>query len=153
MKNTVSIAAVFAVWTGAAHAQNLNYDAIIADFQKKDYTHIEITTGPTQVKVEALRAGRELEVIYDRATGDILEMESELADEEDLDDAGVVFKVSDEDFTDDDDHEDDDDDDDDHDDHDDHDDDDDDDDHDDDDDDDDDDDHDDDDDDDEEDDD
>ena len=76
-----------------------------------DYDAVEVKTGPTQIKVEAYRGGRKLEVIYDIATGEILASET-YNDSPDDEDMGVDFDFEDEDFLDDEDDEDDEDDDD-----------------------------------------
>ena len=38
---------------------------------------LEVKNGPTETKVEAVRNGTKLEVVYDRATGQIVEQETE----------------------------------------------------------------------------
>lgn len=50
-------------------------DSIVAGFQAQGYSNIQIETGRTQIRVEAVRAGRKVEVIYDAATGAILHQE------------------------------------------------------------------------------
>ena len=58
-------------------------DKVIADLQSKGFTGIEVKNGPTQTKVEAVRAGRKVEVVWDRASGRILEQEWEAAESDD----------------------------------------------------------------------
>ncbi|MHA6324915.1 PepSY domain-containing protein [Roseivivax sp. CAU 1753] len=97
---------------GLAAAQSAT-DQIIADLQNQGFTAIEIKTGPSQIKAEAVRGDTKLEVVYDAATGQILKQETESARGEDIS-PGVSIDVRDEDFVDaagyddDDDHDDDD---------------------------------------------
>jgi hypothetical protein len=51
-------------------------DAIVTDLQSQGFEFIEIKDGPGVVKVEAVRDGAKLEVVYDRATGRILKQET-----------------------------------------------------------------------------
>lgn len=73
-------------------------DAVVADLQAQGYTNIEVRTGPTQVKVEAVRGTEQLEVVYDKATGEVLKQESGLAGAEDDLSTGVSLRDEDEDF-------------------------------------------------------
>ncbi len=50
-------------------------DAIISDFQAQGYTRVEVKVGPTQMKVEAIRGTKKVEVIYDIASGSELKRE------------------------------------------------------------------------------
>jgi hypothetical protein len=85
---------------------------VIENLQGLGYEYIEVKSGPTQLKVEAVRGSEKLEVIYDLATGRILKQESEDADDDYIGRTGVEFEDEDEDFLDDDDSDDDEDDDD-----------------------------------------
>ncbi len=88
---TIPIATAFAIWAGAAHADPFN-DAIVDNLTELGYQFIEIKTGPTQVKVEAIRGAEKLEVIYDRKTGKILKRERESAlGDDDFGRNGVQF--------------------------------------------------------------
>jgi len=113
---TIPIAAAFALWMGAAQADPFN-DAIIENLTGLGYEFIEIKNGPTQVKVEAIRGSEKLEIIFDRATGNILKQEMETPDSDEIGLSGVEIDTRNEDFLDHhdigDDHDDDDDDDDD----------------------------------------
>ena len=102
MKYTIPIATAFALWMGAAHADDFT-DTIVANLKELGYNYIEIKNGPSQVKVEAIRGDEELEVIYDRATGKILKQETERADADDRGDSGIEIRSTDRDFLDDDD--------------------------------------------------
>jgi hypothetical protein len=115
-KILLSTTAAFLLTTSAVSAQSNYVDQVVRALQAEDYDSIEVKTGPTQFKVEAIRNGMKLEVVYDLLTGAILEQEIERADSDDDDRRGVSYDTEDNDFVgrsdDDDDNDDDDDDDD-----------------------------------------
>lgn len=96
MKRTLLIAGVFAVVGGFAQA--LTADDVIADLSGQGYTRIEIKTGPSQMKVEAIRGTEKLEVVYDRASGDVLKTETEMVDDRDNTVPGVSVRERSRDF-------------------------------------------------------
>ncbi|MEL6620139.1 MAG: PepSY domain-containing protein [Pseudomonadota bacterium] len=100
------------VLTGSMAFANAFSDRVIQNLQADGFTGIEVKNGLTQTKVEAVRGNRKIEVIYDRATGNILKQEWEAAETDDLRD-GVEVQTRMRDFLDGDDLNDDDDDDDD----------------------------------------
>ncbi|NNL18674.1 MAG: PepSY domain-containing protein [Boseongicola sp.] len=102
MKYTIPLATAFAVWMGAAHADEFT-DKIVTNLQDLGYDYIEIKNGPSQVKVEAIRGTEELEVIYDRLTGEILKQEIESTEGDDIGQSGVDISNRNRDFLDDDD--------------------------------------------------
>lgn len=53
----------------------LSTDTVVADLQTQGYTRIEVKTGPTQTKIEAINGTEKLQVIYDNATGNELKRE------------------------------------------------------------------------------
>jgi hypothetical protein len=61
---------------GAAYAA-VTPEQIAAGYTAQGYTRVEIKTGPTQMKVEAIRGTEKLEVIIDTATGAVLKTETE----------------------------------------------------------------------------
>lgn len=71
---TFSLAAVVAAAVTPAFAQSIA-DQVISQLSDQGYTRIEVKNGPSQIKVEAVRGNRELEIIYDRRTGAILKQE------------------------------------------------------------------------------
>ena len=77
-------------------------DAVISDLQLNGYNNIEITTGPTQLKVEASDGVNRIEIIYDLATGEILVQEIEPLGDDDIA-PGVTISSDDDVFWDDDD--------------------------------------------------
>lgn len=89
---------------GAPAIAEVSTQSIIDDLNAKGFNRIEIERGLSQVKVEASNGSQELEVIYDRATGEILKQETErLRAGEDNKRAGVVVRDRARDFLDDDD--------------------------------------------------
>ncbi|MCR9150270.1 MAG: hypothetical protein NXH83_08855 [Rhodobacteraceae bacterium] len=97
---------VAAAPTGSAGAFE---SQIVANLQGMGYEYIEIETGPNQVKAEAVRGTRKLELVFDRATGQIIKREEERAGAGYLGRTGVEFDTDDDDFLDDDERDDDDD--------------------------------------------
>ncbi|WP_084861083.1 PepSY domain-containing protein [Salibaculum halophilum] len=103
MKTTLlSTTAALALATSPVFAQSAT-DQIVADLQSQGYTYIEVKEGPSQIKAEAVRDGRKLEVVYDSATGEILKQETEAAEGDYATRTGVEVDSDDEDFLDDDD--------------------------------------------------
>lgn len=74
-------------------------DSLVTAYQAEGYTRIEVKTGLTQIKVEAVKGTTKVEVIYDAATGAILKEETERAKREDRG-TGVEYSVEDRDFLD-----------------------------------------------------
>jgi hypothetical protein len=84
--------------TSAMAQGNAFATQVVENLQGLGYTYIEVETGPTQMKVEAVRGTDKLEVIYDLASGAILKQEREQAEGEYLGRTGVEFDVEDRDF-------------------------------------------------------
>lgn len=78
MKRTLllTVAMIFA----GSVASALTPDEVVADFQEQGYTRIEVTVGPTQIKVEAIKGDEKVETIYDAETGSVLKSETEAID-------------------------------------------------------------------------
>ena len=64
---------------------------LVTAYQAKGYTRIEVKTGPTQIKVEAVKGNAKVEVVYDATTGAILSQESGRAN---LGDGGTGVELS-----------------------------------------------------------
>ena len=94
-KPMTALAVIFAA--NGANAQSFN-DQIIGNLTDLGYTRIEIDTGITQTKVEAIRGTQKLEVVYDRATGSILKEEREAVEASDDTAPGIEIDQEDEDF-------------------------------------------------------
>jgi len=69
-------------------------DAYLAE----GYTFVEVKVGPTQTKVEAIKGGIKVEVIYDNETQDIIKREQESADADEIDRQGKEVRKVNRDF-------------------------------------------------------
>ncbi len=99
-KTLLSTTAIFALTATTGFAQSIA-EQVVTQLQAEGYQRIEVKNGPNQVKVEAIRNGRKLEVVYDAATGAILDQEVEPVDDDDETSPGVEISDEDEDFIDD----------------------------------------------------
>lgn len=70
-------------------------DQTVLDLQAQGFTHIEITVGATQAKVEASNATTKVETIYDLATGDVLKVETDSVDDDEVEAPGVEIRTTD----------------------------------------------------------
>ncbi len=93
---TMLLTTVFALSASMSFA--LTNDEIIAGLQSEGFTRIEIKTGPTQVKAEAIRGTEKHEIVYDAATGKVLKMEVETVEAGDDTQPGVEIEIEDRDF-------------------------------------------------------
>lgn len=75
-KSMITLA--FGLMISASGAFAITADEVISDFQGQGFTRTEVRVGPTQIKVEGIRGTEKVEVIYDRATGQVLKTETEL---------------------------------------------------------------------------
>jgi hypothetical protein len=87
-------AAALALSASAGLAQSVA-DQIVSGLQAQGYTRIEVTEGPTQIKVEAIQGSTKLEYVYDRRTGAILKQEVERVDADDDTTPGVQVRRGD----------------------------------------------------------
>lgn len=92
MKTMLTGIAAGIVLATAAQADQFT-DRIVSDLQGKGYDYIEIKEGVGQVKVEAVRGSSKIEVVYDRATGDILKQERGVAGSDDRNRSGVEIST------------------------------------------------------------
>jgi hypothetical protein len=76
-------------------------DDVVKTYQDAAYTSIEVVEGPTQIKVEAIKDGVKLEVIYDKASGTVIKTEQHSVTGTDGSVTGVEVSTSDSDFDDD----------------------------------------------------
>ncbi len=67
-------------------------DAVTQQFVADGYTRVEVKIGPTQAKIEAIKDGIKVEVIYDLATGNVLKRETEAVDSDDNTTPGVFVR-------------------------------------------------------------
>lgn len=106
---------IFAFSTVVASASHAAIDgqSLADSYLAEGYDFVEVKVGPTQTKVEAIRGTREVEVVYDNVSGEIIDRETDVADTQDQGRTGVQIRTVGRDFEDRDDSFDDDDDDDD----------------------------------------
>ena len=86
----ISTAAVLLA-AGPSFAQSM-VDQLVSEYQARGFDFIEVQRGFSQIKVEATVNGQTLEVVYDAATGRILETETEVADADDRNRTGVEIR-------------------------------------------------------------
>ncbi len=98
MKKLMMLTAAFAL--SATIAGALTSGDVIADLTAQGYTRIEVKTGLTQIKVEAIKGTTKIETIYDLATGAILKSETGPVGAFDDTAPGVEVSVRDRDFID-----------------------------------------------------
>ena len=103
MKRLLLTTAATVLMTQVAFADAFT-DRIVENLRDLGYEFIEIRTGPTQVKAEGIRGSEKIEIVFDRATGEILKQETERADAGEIGRTGVQIDTDDDDFLDDDDH-------------------------------------------------
>ncbi|MBP6736747.1 MAG: PepSY domain-containing protein [Rhodobacteraceae bacterium] len=72
-------AAMLLMSTTLSHAA-ITSDDLISQYQAQGYTRIEIKVGTTLAKVEAIKDGQKVEVLYDLVTGAVLKTETEAVD-------------------------------------------------------------------------
>ena len=102
--------AAIALSSGAAFAA-IDGNQLADDYLAQGYTYVEVKVGPTQTKVEAIKDGVKVEVVYDNDTGSIVKQEQETVGGDDASKTGKDVKTVGQDFSDDSDDDDDDDDD------------------------------------------
>ena len=99
MKRTLMMTAAFLIAGQMAFAA-ISTNTVVTDLQGQGYTRIEIKTGPTQMKVEAIRGTEKLEIVYDIETGAILKQESGEIYQGENTTPGVQISKDDDDFVD-----------------------------------------------------
>lgn len=92
-------AALIALLPVMAGATSL-IDSKVAALHAEGYDRIEVKTGLTQTKIEALRGARKLEMIYDSVTGAVLKREIELREYDDDISLGIRYRARGRDFVD-----------------------------------------------------
>ncbi len=78
----------------------IDTQALADTYIAEGYSYIEIKTGPTQTKVEAVNETTKIEVIYDNESGAVIKQESEAVDDDYAGLSGVEIEDVDEDFED-----------------------------------------------------
>lgn len=98
----LGLSTAITLFAGAAFAA-IDGTQLANDYLAKGYDFVEVKVGPTQTKVEAIKDGIKVEVIYDNATLAILKQEREAADSDDAGRTGLQVRTVSRDFEDDDD--------------------------------------------------
>ena len=93
----LSYTAAVLLTTGAAFAA-IDGNALADAYLAEGYSFVEVKVGLTQTKVEAIKDGIKVEVIYDNETQDIIKREREAADAGDADRTGKEVRTVDSDF-------------------------------------------------------
>lgn len=78
MKKLLLLSAALFFPAGLAQA-SITAEQLVAAYQAKGYSAIEVTSAPNQIKVEAVSGSTRVEVIYDSTTGAILTQKQRLA--------------------------------------------------------------------------
>ena len=88
------------IFSAAMSLAAITANDLVTAYQAQGYTRIEVKTGLTQIKVEAVKGNAKVEVIYDAATGAILSEESGRASRDERG-TGVELSTENNDFLDD----------------------------------------------------
>ena len=89
------LSAALIVSAGIAQAA-ITVDDVVKSYQGAAFTSIEVTESPALIKVEAIKDGVKLEILYDKASGDVIRREQSAASASDATKSGVeVRSVSD----------------------------------------------------------
>ena len=94
----ILLTTAFSLVAGLAQA-GITSTQVVDLFTSQGYTNIEVTTGLTQMKVEAVMGSVKLEVIYDLNTGAILQQENSVVRGSTPSGGATEVKTSSEDFT------------------------------------------------------
>lgn len=70
-------------------------DSLIAAYEADGFSSIEVQIGLTQVKIEGVKDGTKIEVVYDKETGALLSQETQPATESDLHSSAEVKRTND----------------------------------------------------------
>lgn len=89
------LSAAMIVSAGIAQAA-ITVNDVVQSYQGAAFTSIEVTESPAFIKVEAIKDGVKLEIVYDKASGDVIRREQRAASASDATKSGVeVRSVSD----------------------------------------------------------
>ncbi len=82
----------------ASMAQAITVADVVDSYQNAAYSAIEVKESPNQIKVEAVKDGMRVEVVYDKVSGDVIKRESEVVGVDDSN-SGLEVSSTDHDFT------------------------------------------------------
>jgi len=86
-------------FSGSMAFAAITADDVLASYgTDAGYSYVQVTEGLTQIKVEAVKDGVMIEVIYDKETGSVLKSESQSAEAEYLTKTGVEVRQVSKDF-------------------------------------------------------
>lgn len=85
------LSAALIVSAGFAQAA-ITANDIVQSYQDAAFTSIEVTEGPTLIKVEAIKDGVKLEILYDKASGEVIRREQGAASAKDAAKTGVEVR-------------------------------------------------------------
>lgn len=88
--------AALALMVTTAEAQTVA-EQVVAGLQAQGFERVEVTRGPTQVRIEGIRQDMKVELVYDAGTGELLSREVEEVDGDDYA-PGVDLDRDEEDF-------------------------------------------------------
>jgi hypothetical protein len=94
MKISILAAAALLLASTSLAQAAWDQDQAVLALQAQGYTHIEITVGPTQAKVEASNGTTKVETIYDLATGDVVKTETDTVDADEVQSPGIEIKTT-----------------------------------------------------------
>lgn len=75
MKRTLMMTTAMVLVSGTIAMAAVTGQGLGEKYRAQGFDYVEVRVGPSQIKVEAYRNGQEVETIYDRATGNVLERE------------------------------------------------------------------------------
>ncbi|MGV8953684.1 MAG: hypothetical protein ACOH2M_21480 [Cypionkella sp.] len=104
-KNALLLSAALMFSAGIVQAAPITLQDVVTTYQDATFTSVEIVETATQIKVEAIQDGMKLEIVYDKATGDVVKREQRPASAKDGDKSGVSVSSDDSSSDDDDDDE------------------------------------------------
>ena len=99
MKRTLMMTAAF-IFGGQMAFAAIDPQSLADSYVAEGYTYVEVKQGPTQTKLEGVKDGNYVEVVYDNETGSIISKDIQAADAEELAQTGVEIKTTDKDFED-----------------------------------------------------
>lgn len=76
----------------AGIASALTTDEVVKSYTDAAYSSIEVTESPSYIKVEAIKDGVKLEIVYDKASGEVLSREQSRASARDAAKTGLEVR-------------------------------------------------------------
>jgi hypothetical protein len=76
MKRSLMMTTAMVMVSGTMALAQVTPDDLGKKYREKGFDYVDVRVGPNQIKVEAYGFGQEVETIYDRQTGRVLETET-----------------------------------------------------------------------------